>query len=99
MWTSHAELKKTIVDYKKKLKANALCWDIKELESISETGRQLYIELQTFGDRLPNTSASMKQINTAKELTGIKESALSLVKRIYRHNYENCCHTCPCDYD
>lgn len=88
----YIELKKKTAVYDEKLSTNhphektmvGICWDIKELESIVETSRKLYVDLQTVGDELAKSSANPGQ-NIAKKLTGIKGTTISLVKNISRH--------------
>ena len=52
---------------------------------MNESGRQLYIEMQTLSDQLAERQIDMQLHNVAKKLNGIRDTLLSLVKSVYRH--------------
>ncbi len=62
-----------------------LAWDVSELETLNEKGRQLCVEVDTLRDSLSDASFDMCHNNVPKKLCAIIEQSESMVKGVSRH--------------
>lgn len=86
------ELIEVNLDYEKKLKEEkqgkemlGLAWDVQELNSLNENGRQIIIQCKTMQDKLLNLEYDKIADNFASLMDRLRQSTVSFVKRVTKY--------------